>query len=278
MDIVRVPAAASHQPQINTGEIIFMDYSDRGSYFRNRVLFDCYAFSFVQNGCKQIYRAGGMTLLTKGQGMLIPEGHALIAEHNDNDAAYQSVIVFFPGAFGRDFLADRLHHHVPPAVREPYVHFLTNPYLEEYVRHLRALIAGRQSLSLALARLKLYELLTAVYEIAPETLCSVFAPVAARPLRHLIEQHLLEPLTLEELAFLANRSLSSFKRDFRQAYGLSPQRYIRDRRLEMAANELKRGRLASEIYLDYGYQHLANFTTAFKRKFGITPGDYGQPA
>lgn len=273
MDFVRVPQATEAQPQIAAGEIIFVDYSDKGGPFRNRVLFDCCAVSFVQQGQKQIYRAAGNTVLLPGHGMLIPEGNSIIAEHSETSRLYNSFIVFFPARVGREFMA--VKPPVPAAnVDAPYLHFETGKYVHQYIRQMRDLIHEGQSLSQAMALLKVNELLTALYEIDPGLLSVIFSNDQQTPLKSLVERYLLQPMTLEELAFLANRSLSSFKRDFQQAYGLSPQKYIRQRRLEMACAELRKGRVARELYLDYGYQHLANFNTAFKRAYGKTPADW----
>lgn len=274
MKIIHVPEATREQPQLAAGDIAFVDYSHPGGPpVRNRVIFDCYALSFVQHGQKRIFLAEGQTILTPGFGLLIPSGNSIIAEHSGTTAPYQSFVVFFPGQLGRDFLAAK-PAEAAAKTATPYSYFECNTYLREYVRQLRALIRDRQQLSAEMARLKVQELLTAMFELAPGILRAMFSNDGNTSLKKLVENNLLNPLTLEELAFLANRSLSSFKRDFEKAYGLSPQRYIRDRRLEMAATDLAQGRLAGEIYLNYGYQHLPNFNTAFKRKFGLTPADW----
>ncbi|MFD0764394.1 helix-turn-helix domain-containing protein [Mucilaginibacter lutimaris] len=267
MEIVRVPLATRLQPQISAGDIAFVDYSDKGGPFRNRVLFDHCAISFVQQGQKQIYRAGGDTILRPGQGMLIPEGNSIIAEHSDTNTFYSSFIVFFPGHLGQAFIGSSAK------ATEPYLHFETNGYIQDYVSHMRSLIQKQQTLSADLARLKVQELLTALHELSPDILGAVLGN-HQNTLKAVVEKHLLSALTLEELAFLANRSLSSFKRDFEKQYEVSPQRYIRERRLELAATELSKGRLANDIYLDYGYGHLSNFNTAFKRHFGHTPANW----
>ncbi|MBB5395170.1 AraC family transcriptional regulator [Mucilaginibacter sp. AK015] len=272
MEIVRVPEATRQQPQITTGEIAFVDYSDRGGPFRNRVLFDRYAISLVQQGQKQIYRAGGNTILRPGHGMLIPQGHSIIAEHSNTNELYHSFIVFFPEKIGHDFIAHQPDRRLKSTA--PYLHFEVSDYINDYVQHLRTLIRKQQTLSASMAELKVQELLTALYEKQPDVIAGIFGGPGNNSLKALVEQHLLTPLTLDELAFLANRSLSSFKRDFEKAYQLSPQRYIRQRRLEIAASELVKGRPASELYLDYGYQHLSNFNTAFKRQFGHSPTDW----
>lgn len=274
MEVVSVPAAVKGQAQTGSGDIHFVDYKDAGGPFRNRVTFNCCAFSFVQNGQKHIYRAEGNTILKPGYGMLVPEGNSLIAEHSDNAARYHSVIVFFPGSIGRDFIAARPCPQAAPLQQALYIHFETNAYIQEYINNIRSLIARRQKLSPEMAVLKVQELLTAMYEMKPELLYRVFSPAGNLTLKNLVEHNLLNRITLDELAFLANRSLSSFKRDFQKQYGVPPQRYILDKRLEMARAELEKGKLATEIYLDYGYAHLPSFTAAFKRKYGLSPGSY----
>lgn len=276
MEVISVPAAVSAQPQTGAGEVIFVDYQDQGGHFRNRVSFNCCAFSFVRNGQKHIYRGAGDTILKPGYGMLVPEGNSLITEHTDNEEKYRSVIVFFPASIGREFIAARLRGKQIQLPQAPYIHFKTNVYIEEYIQHICTLIVRRQKLSKEMAVLKVQELLTAMYELAPEVLTAVFSPAGNLPLKALVEQHLLSQVTMDELAFLANRSLSSFKRDFLKEYGVPPQKYILDRRMEMARAELFTGKLASEIYQDYGYAHLSSFTAAFKRTFGLSPLQYQQ--
>jgi AraC-like DNA-binding protein len=57
---------------------------------------------------------------------------------------------------------------------------------------------------------------------------------------------------------------SSFKRHFISEYNTSPGKWLQDKRLQKKRN-LRRGVLkASDIYLDFGYNNLSNFSTAFK--------------
>jgi AraC-like DNA-binding protein len=278
MQIIQVPEVTRHHSRIAAGDITFVDYRDKGGTFRTRVLFSQCAVSFVQNGQKQIYRAAENTILTPGYGMLIPEGNSIIAEHSNNAEPYGSVIIFFPRSIGQAFTASRRAKPANGLSQTPYIYFKTNAYINEYVRNIKSLIAGKQCLSYEMAFLKVTELLTALDELAPQLLTGMFGQSANISLKSVVENNLFGNLTLEELAFLTNRSLSSFKRDFERAYGLSPQKYIRERKLEIACTELLKGKFASELYLDYGYQHVSNFNTAFKRKYGVTPADYRETA
>ncbi|MEO6630407.1 MAG: helix-turn-helix domain-containing protein [Mucilaginibacter sp.] len=278
MDVIHVPEAVAAQQKIVAGEISFVNYKDKGGPFRNRVMFSCYAFSFIQNGQKRIYRAGESRALSPGYGMLIPEGNSIITEHSDTTERYNSVLVFFPARLGKEFIAAHKRKTPGRPERPPYIHFTTNAYIDEYVRNVKNLIESQQTLSEEMAWLKVNELLTAIYEMSPGLLAGIFGTVESVPLNVVVENNLFNNLNLEELAFLANRSLSSFKRDFEKAYGVSPQRFIRDRKLEVACAELIKGISPSDLYLAYGYENLSNFNTAFKRKYGVTPGAFRQSA
>lgn len=273
MTAVAVPQAVNMQPQISCGDIAFVDYREAGSLFRNQVIFSHTAISFVLNGQKEIFRAGERTIIREGQALLIPEGHSLIAEHSLNDDKYNSFIIFFPAQLAADFLtANKIT--AKETATPAFLHFNATPHLAGYINSLQQLVNGRHELSGAMAQHKLHELFLAIYELFPAKFAALFGNQQQLSLKKLVEDHLFHNLTIEELAFLANRSLSSFKRDFERAYGLSPQKYIRESKLEAARAELERGKQATELYHFYGYDNLSNFSTAFKRKFGVTPGAY----
>jgi len=275
---IRVPETTKVQPQLKCGDISFVNYSDKGGPFKNRVIFDCFAFSFVQNGQKHIYRSGNNILLQTGYAMLIPEGNSIIAEHSLDDHPYNSFLILFPGQLGRDFLAlQKLPVKNNSKHQVPYIHFKLNEYLHEYIKGMQLLVQHNLPLSVALARHKLEELLLAIYELIPAELNAIFFNNAYdMPLKTLVEKNLFNKLDLDELSFLANRSLSSFKRDFERAYGVSPQKYMRERRLEIACAELAKGKTPGELYLAAGYESLANFCTAFKKRYNFSPGTFRQ--
>ncbi len=66
-------------------------------------------------------------------------------------------------------------------------------------------------------------------------------------LRQIVEKNILNKLTLNELAFLSNRSLAKFKPDFEKEYGVSPGKYIRERKLDIAAHAIGEGNALSHI-------------------------------
>jgi AraC-like DNA-binding protein len=96
-------------------------------------------------------------------------------------------------------------------------------------------------------------------------------PVVARALRF-IEGNLFDELSLKVIAAKSFASESTLQRRFRNALGLTPIDYIRTRRLDEAANLLKKGtHSVTEVAAIVGYSNLGAFSEAFKIKFGKSP-------
>ncbi len=79
---------------------------------------------------------------------------------------------------------------------------------------------------------------------------------------------------LERFAYLTGRSLATFKRDFEHIFNSSPARWLQKRRLEQAHYLISRkGKTASDIYLDLGFEDLSHFSFVFKKQYGIPPSE-----
>ncbi|MFA0055636.1 helix-turn-helix transcriptional regulator [Vibrio echinoideorum] len=87
-----------------------------------------------------------------------------------------------------------------------------------------------------------------------------------------IEINLDQPLSLESIASKFSMSISNLQRRFKQSYNLTINGYIRYRRLDIARQHLERGLVSiTEAAYEAGYQHPSNFTSAFKKAFGVPP-------
>jgi AraC-like DNA-binding protein len=76
---------------------------------------------------------------------------------------------------------------------------------------------------------------------------------------------------LDRFAYLTGRSLAAFKRDFEKAFGTTPGKWLLQKRLQEARYLLEKGKKASEIYLDLGFEDLSHFSFTFKKQFGLSP-------
>jgi len=93
--------------------------------------------------------------------------------------------------------------------------------------------------------------------------------------RETIEAHYYSNTTLDELAQLNNQSLSTFKREFKKLYKVSPASYLRDKKLEKSIELLTSTDLrATDIAYECGFANVSHFSKTFKQKYGISPSAY----
>jgi AraC family transcriptional regulator of arabinose operon len=86
---------------------------------------------------------------------------------------------------------------------------------------------------------------------------------------------LAAPLNVDRLAGLAGLSRSQFCLLFRRGTGRSPQAYMEDRRLEMAAHYLRAtAQPVAEVAEMVGFANPFYFTLRFRRRHGLSPSAY----
>lgn len=88
-----------------------------------------------------------------------------------------------------------------------------------------------------------------------------------------IESHYAEDITLDDIAEQVGVSRYHLVRAFGSATGFTVMRYLRARRLSIAAQTLAHGNgnHILDVALDAGYNSHEAFTRAFRDQFGITP-------
>ncbi len=77
---------------------------------------------------------------------------------------------------------------------------------------------------------------------------------------------------LERFAEFSGRSLSTFRRDFIKTFGMTPNKWLMDKRLEAAYRKIAdEKQKPSDIYWEVGFETLAHFSRKFKEQYHITP-------
>lgn len=89
-----------------------------------------------------------------------------------------------------------------------------------------------------------------------------------------MEDHILDQITIEEIAQHANASAFHFQRTFTILTNITVGEYLRRRRLTLAAKELSATDCKIiDLAFKYGYETPEAFTKAFRRQHGITPSN-----
>ena len=150
-------------------------------------------------------------------------------------------------------------------------------YLEGYFHSMLAYFRGQNRPPDHIMVHKLKELLITLMNSEP-LLAAYFNNIAdnSRPsLAQIMEQNYCYNLKLEDYADLTHRSLSTFKRDFKQHFGESPGKWILKRRVHHAAHLLNNTHSSiTQIAYESGFEDTSHFSRAFKKVMGYSPSEY----
>ena len=93
--------------------------------------------------------------------------------------------------------------------------------------------------------------------------------------RHYIDTHYKEPLTLEDLAREAHMNKFYLSHMFKEEYGMSPISYLLSRRIEEGRYLLRETNMSlSQISRILGFSSASYFSQSFRRSEGMSPMDY----
>lgn len=90
-----------------------------------------------------------------------------------------------------------------------------------------------------------------------------------------VQEHYFEKITVQKAAMLINYSASYFSKLFHELTGTSFTQYLKEYRLEIAADKLTNtDKTITEIAEETGFHNLPYFTRSFQRKYGVSPNRY----
>ncbi len=259
--------------------INMFDYHSAQEISKQQIILTKNTFSFLVKGTKEVIMDNSSLAIKNSEFLLMKAGHCLMTEKLSNsDKHYRSILLFFSNEallkFIRKFELRPLGEPKSQSVQAfPYDEFING-----FINSLMDITRLPQRTQKKLIELKFEEIMLYLVETkGADFLFSIttFTDNQTQHFINVVENNKLNKLTLRELAFLSNMSVSSFKREFDKHYEEPPIKWFQDRRLEYASYLLKQEKKrASDIYLEVGYENLSSFIQAFKAKYGATPKQY----
>jgi AraC family transcriptional regulator, exoenzyme S synthesis regulatory protein ExsA len=146
-----------------------------------------------------------------------------------------------------------------------------------YVKSLDCYFEDPESCSDNLISVKLMELLFFLADASPALFHQLvdIKRTFRTDIRVMVEENIMNGLSLDELAALASRSVSSFRRDFRAIYNMPPSQWLRQKRMESAGKLLRNTSMSvTEICYTLGFQNVTNFCRLFKGYYGRSASEF----
>lgn len=215
-----------------------------------------------------------------GDTVLLPRKQPVTLIKTPKDGtAYQAMVLKLPTTLVRTYYAEKLPRPAAPASAGPLL-FPKNPLLQSLFASLRPYLELQQPLPEKLLTGKVAEGIEILRSLdaGSDGVLADFAEPGKVNLVEFMEANYMFNISLATFSYLTGRSLTTFKRDFKKAFQLTPQRWLTQKRLALAHYQLtEKRRKPVDLYLEVGFENLAHFSYAFKKHFGYSPSALSGP-
>lgn len=246
-------------------------YEDK--FFKSDMLFEHHMLIWFISGETKIVLADATYIFKKGDIFLIPRNQlATIINYPKDGEPHKTVVMHLTARRLRDFYVKL---QVPPMTldMQKIYTFQYHPLLESCLTSLLPYFE-MEDIPEAIADLKIQEAINILRTIDSriDAILGYFEAPGKIDLASYMELNYMFNLPLEKFGYLTGRSLSTFKRDFSKVFHTTPQRWLTQKRLELAHYQfVEKKRKPIEVCYETGFENLSHFSYAFKKQYGYAP-------
>jgi len=278
MSIQNIPESFLY-PESKSVEIFVYDFKMTEDAVNIKVNLTHNMFSFLQLGEKKVKFEDAYVEVNNKQSVLIKSGNCLMTELLDNNEVYFCKLLFFTNKHVTHFLKKHAEYisklEKKTNTETPFFVIENDDFIHSFVTSINSILNLKTDKTLLLD-LKLEEILLYLFQKYGVSFVHYLQSLASAEkytkFKHIVEANIDSNLSLTEIAFLANMSLSTFKRHFIAEYNTNPGKWLQKKRLALAKHMMENeNKKPSEIHKQFGYNSLSNFCIAFKNEFGFSP-------
>ncbi len=237
-----------------------------------------HAISFVQSGEQIIKFYNGEEVKIKAnQLVIIPRGVYYISDLISSGEQFKSLLFYFDDDIIHQFLSSINHTEFQKEDSSQHLLLNSSPILDTFCKSLISIYKNTNYQQSALAPIKILELLHLLYQENKNLSNFLFQLTLPekRNIKSFMEKNFDKPLKIEDYAYLTGRSESTFRRDFKSTFEITPQKWLKEQRIEKALNILKNKEISvTELAFEVGYENISYFIKEFKKETGETPKQY----
>ncbi|WP_316741310.1 AraC family transcriptional regulator [Pedobacter antarcticus] len=255
-----------------TKEIKLSSYEDK--LFKSDLMFEDHMLVWFISGETKIIQWDTTFNFRAGDIFLIPRNQlATIINYPKNGLPHKTVVMHLSIERLKKFYENiDVRNRLQP--EQKIYSFSNHPLLTSCLTSLIPYFDVEGEFPEELASLKITEAISILRMINPgvDSVLANFDTPGKIDLINFMQRNFMFNMSLEKLGYLTGRSLSTFNRDFKKLFNTTPQKWLTDKRLELAHYQLsEKKKKPTEVYLEVGFEDLSHFSFSFKKKYGISP-------
>jgi len=243
-------------------------------YFQKEVLIEQHAIVKILSGEMRVVQADKTHIFGAGDIILFPRNTlTTVTKYPKGDNPYKSILLYINAEKLRSFYAK--HESKAKPVHDMRLRtFKSNALFNSFFTSLVPYLEIDGDLPHNIVNIKIEEAISILRNVSPDidSLLANFELPGKLNLADFMENNYRFNLPIAKFAYLTGRSITTFKKDFKNVFATTPQRWLTARRLDLAHQELmKKGKKPIDVYFEVGFENLSHFSYAFKKHFGYTP-------
>jgi AraC-like DNA-binding protein len=232
-----------------------------------------HTFASIIKGEMHLYDGSNSYVLRSGECGLARKNRLVRFKKEKENGELEKIFVFFDEAFLRAF--QEKHQPTVPKIRsgETILRLPENNFMPNFIQSLLPYY-DHGKITEVFADVKREELLIILLQAQPELagLFFYYGIPEKINIEEFMNRNYQFNVGINRFAYLTGRSLSAFKRDFKQVFNDTPSHWLVQRRLQEAYFLIdKKNQKPAKIYLELGFETLPHFSYAFKKHFGMAP-------
>jgi AraC family transcriptional regulator, exoenzyme S synthesis regulatory protein ExsA len=242
-------------------------------YFKTEVTLQEHVLVFFISGETKLIQADHSYVFGAGDVVLIPRNQLTTVMNYPKDGlAHKAVAIHLSTERLTQFYKNI---KVASTTKQDKVLLYKNHLLlDSYIASLLPYFDIKDTIPESIASLKITEAISILRTIdqSIDAVLSNFDEPYKVPLIEFMEKNFMFNMPLEKVSYLTGRSLSTFKRDFQKTFHTTPQKWLTQKRLELAHYYLaEKSKKPIDVYFEVGFENLSHFSFAFKKQYGYAP-------
>lgn len=250
--------------------------------------FSRYAIGYILHGTKCLYDGDRRYCIKKGEVFFMGIGHHYMEDTPEEGQAFEQIMFYLTPANLQQIL---LHlnltyglminneHQCRKCTTSSHLSMPAWTALREFFLHANNFLKDEEvRKDVMVERIKLTEL---VYLLASHEDCCIKTKllqgvdVSKKNFEQIIYEHVFKEVSVEKLSEMTHRSLTSFKKEFKRHFHMSPHKwYIRRRLMHARLLLLSTAKSISEIGQECAFSNTSHFIKLFKKEYLMTPSSY----
>lgn len=245
-------------------------------HYRGEKYLEDHALVRVVSGELKVIQANRHYTFGAGDTLLFPRNQLSTHIKTAKDGKpYHSIVIKLTTAQLKAYYAKATYTRVQRS-NDGLLPLPKHPLLESFITSVLPYFELESKLPEQILTLKTQEAIEILRSISKEadSILADFSAPGKIDLADFMEKNYMFNISLLKFSVLTGRSLTTFKRDFQRAFHTTPQRWLTQKRLELAHYRLSgQKQKPRDVYYETGFENLSHFSHAFKKHFGYPPTD-----